>query len=76
MTGFPASMTVTGLARTFTFHVDTPPGGCLLVMAGPPPVYQPYAGPGGWLTLTATCNGVSGSATLTINPYPAPAQCP
>ncbi len=76
VTGFPASMTVTGLARTFTFHVDTPPGGCRLLMAGPPPIYEAYAGPGGWMTVTATCNGVSGSAVLSIAGYPAPYNCP
>ena len=75
VTGFPSSVTVTGLARSFTFHVETPPGGCIF-HPGPPPFYTPVSGPGGSVTVTATCNGVSGSATLVINPYPAPATCP
>lgn len=67
---------VTGLSRSFTFRVGTPPGGCLLLSAGPPPVYAAYPGPGGWVIVTATCNGVSGTATLMIAGYPAPANCP
>ena len=76
VTGFPTSVTMTGLARTFTFHVETPRGGCTLISAGPPPLYSAYAGPGGSITVIATCNGVSGFAILTISPYPAPTMCP
>ena len=75
VSSFPSSVTVTGLARSFSFHVETPLGGCLF-NAGPPPFYTPYAGPGGSVTVFATCNGVTGSATLTIQGYPAPSSCP
>ncbi len=75
VTRFPASVTVTGLARSFSFYVDTPPAGCLH-SPGPPPFSTPYAGPGGSVTVTATCNGVSGSAIFTLQGYPAPYYCP
>ena len=75
VSSFPTSLTVTGLTRTFSFNVTTPPSGCLF-SAGPPSFYTPFGGTGGSVTVTATCNGVSGSATLTIQGYPAPSQCP
>ena len=75
VSSFPTSLTVTGLTRTFNFNVTTPASGCLF-SAGPPSFYTPFAGTGGSVTVTATCNGVSGSATLTIQGYPAPTQCP
>ena len=75
VTSFPTSLTVTGLARTFSFHVETPLGLCI-VNPGPPVSYTPSSGTGGWVTVTATCNGVSGSATFTIQGYPAPGSCP
>jgi hypothetical protein len=75
ITGLPGSFTVTGLSRTFMFSVDTAPGYCEYV-PGPPAHYVSHPGSGGGVTLTATCNGVSGSAILVIQPYPAPASCP
>ncbi|MCW3055744.1 MAG: hypothetical protein JWN14_4914, partial [Chthonomonadales bacterium] len=75
VTNFPTSVTVTGLSRTFSFQVSTPPGGCTF-NAGPPSFYTPYAGPGGLVNVSASCNGVTVWGTLTIQGSPAPAHCP
>jgi hypothetical protein len=69
------SMGITGLSHTFTLIVDTPPGSCEYV-AGPPPSYIHHPGPGGGITITVVCGGVTGTATLSVGGYPAPTNCP
>lgn len=67
LTGFtsPSTINVTGLGRSFTFTVQTPPA----TQMGTPPNQTTIPGPGGSVTVTATANGTTVTATLSIRGY-------